>query len=166
MRSAFLSAFSAVYTCAFVSYWLQFEGLYGADGLLPVSLHHTRVSERLGSASPRDKASSHPSLLWLLRADDDVDTFVEGLTLLGIILATLSIAGLHHGSLYLAMFVIYLTLFVEGQTFLSFQWDLFLLETGALTVLYAPWFAFSADADESSAAHPMTWPLRLLWVKV
>ena len=46
-------------------------------------------------------------------------------------------AGLHHGSVFFTMFICYLTLFSSGQVFLSFQWDLFILETGALSVLCA-----------------------------
>ena len=38
-----------------------------------------------------------------------------------------------------ALWALYLSLTVAGQTFLSFQWDVLLLETGLLAVLYAPW---------------------------
>jgi hypothetical protein len=39
----------------------------------------------------------------------------------------------------IALFVFYLSLTVAGQTFLSFQWDILLLETGFLSIFLAPW---------------------------
>ena len=54
-------------------------------------------------------------------------------------------------------------MFSGGQTFLSFQWDLFLLETSFSAILYAPWS--SITCDDGAAAHPMTWVLRVQWVK-
>ena len=47
------------------------------------------------------------------------------------------------------------------QTFLSFQWDIFLLETGAATLLYAPLTAYRATTPLPAAA----WLLRVLFVK-
>jgi hypothetical protein len=38
-----------------------------------------------------------------------------------------------------ALFAFYLSLTIAGQTFLSFQWDVLLLETGFLSIFLAPW---------------------------
>lgn len=165
-RTLFLSSFSAIYLCAFTSYLLQFDGLYSSKGLLPAHTHHQRIAAQHKGASLQRKFEAHPSLLWLLGPKEDMDVALEALTLLGILLSALGVAGMHHGLLFLTLFVSYLTLFAGGQTFLSFQWDLFLLETGAATVLYAPWWSFTVAADEAlGVAHPMTWPMRLQWVK-
>lgn len=163
-RPLFLAGLAAVYSCAFISYYLQFEGLFGIDGLMPAGLHHRKVAERLGGRPLQDKLRAHPSLLWLLRKDDDIDVALELVSVVGIVCSFLGVAGANHGALFLIMFSCYLTLFSCGQTFLSFQWDLFLLETGALAILYAPWLSNSAR-DEAGAAHPMTWVLRASWVK-
>ena len=165
-RPLFLRSFAAVYACAFVSYWLQFEGLFGADGLLPAAKHHEQIAARGSGAGVRERVRAHPSALWLLREHDDVDVAMELCAVLGTLSAMLAVGGLHHGSLFLVMFCAYLTLFSGGQTFLSFQWDLFLLETGAAAILYAPWLSLSAhDVSTTGVAHPMTWPLRLSWIK-
>src|SRR5207302_1463507 len=37
------------------------------------------------------------------------------------------------------LFVFYLSLSIAGQAFLSFQWDILLLETGFLAIFFAPW---------------------------
>ena len=62
------------------------------------------------------------------------------------------------------MWLSYLTLVSVGQTWLSFQWDILLLETGFAAILYAPFFTLSARGQLSNG-HPMAWPLRALWVK-
>jgi hypothetical protein len=36
------------------------------------------------------------------------------------------------------LFVLYLSLTIAGHTFLSFQWDILLLETGFLALFFAP----------------------------
>ena len=163
-RSLFLSSFGAVYVCAFVSYWLQFEGLYGEDGLLPVRLFWTQIRERVGGGdAPWSKFQRFPCLLWFADDDRNVSALVEGLSLVGAGLGALAVAGVHHGSLFVGMFLCYLSLYGLGQTFLSFQWDIFLLETGAAAVLYAPWW--SARCDGVSAGHPAQWILRAQWVK-
>ena len=43
---------------------------------------------------------------------------------------------------------------------LSFQWDILLLETGFAAILYAPSFSLSTPRARPAAAHPMTWVLR------
>ena len=35
-RGTFLSGLGAIYICAFVSFWLQYPGTLGRNGLLPV----------------------------------------------------------------------------------------------------------------------------------
>src|SRR3979490_1776222 len=37
------------------------------------------------------------------------------------------------------LFVLYWSLTIAGQTFLSFQWDILLLEAGFLALFFAPW---------------------------
>ena len=157
-RSLFLSSMGACYVAAFVSLWLQFPGLLGSDGLLPAGAYW----RRLRGASAR--FAELPCLLWLLEDGDDVELALEGLIVLGAVVGCAVTAGVHHGSAFLFLFLAYLSCFLVGQTFLSFQWDLFLLETGASLVLYAPWWSLSSRAH-AAVAHPMTWVLRAQWVK-
>ena len=162
-RSAFLSCFGAIYIAAFTSLWLQLPGLLGEDGLLPARAHWSRLSGRVAGGG----FAQLPCLLWFLGEGDDVDIFLDGLAMLGIVLGIVVAAGCHHGSLFLALFLTYVTLFELGQTWLSFQWDIFLMETGAACILYAPWLtATSRDrAGASTSAHPAVWVLRAQWVK-
>src|SRR5262249_16036568 len=41
--------------------------------------------------------------------------------------------------LLVALFVLYLSLTIAGQVFFNFQWDVLLLETGFLSIFFAPW---------------------------
>jgi hypothetical protein len=162
-RPLFLSSFGAIWVCAFVSYWLQFEGLYGADGLAPAGAYYKSIAKRIGATSLTEQLRAHPSLLWLL-GSDDLDVALEATALCGLLCAMLLTAGVHHGALLLGILVTYSTLFASGGTFLSFQWDLFLFETTACALVYAP-CALSLHAHDGRVAHPATWVLRLLWVK-
>ena len=58
------------------------------------------------------------------------------------------------------LWVFYLSLTVLGQTFLSFQWDVLLLETGLLAGLYAPlgwWPALGKDAQAPALIRWLLW---------
>ena len=181
-RSVFLRGFGGVYICAFASYWLQYPGCLGANGMLPVGGYFERVRDApqfrdLGDLPPplqqgvglgllgadwargMHQWSHFPSFLWL--SDMDTDVVMEGTALLGMLCGGLAVGGMHHASVFLCAFLCYLSLFVAGQTFLSFQWDIFLLETGASLVLYAPWFSACAAGPSPAAA----WLLRAQWVK-
>src|SRR5438067_1685387 len=48
------------------------------------------------------------------------------------------------------LFVFYLSLVVVGQNFLSFQWDILLLETGFLAIFFAPWQLWPKDKPKSA----------------
>ena len=41
-REAYLRPLGIIYLAAFVSYWIQFDGLLGIDGLEPVESHFSR----------------------------------------------------------------------------------------------------------------------------
>ena len=161
-RSLFLSSLGAIYVAAFTSLFLQLPGLLSEDGLQPAAATWRRL--RSGGASA---FAELPCLLWLLPEDapaELLDLAVEALVAAGAVLGALVAAGLHHGSLFAGCFLCHLSLFQVGGTFLSFQWDIFLLETGAAAILYAPWRSATSRA-RASCAHPMTHVLRAQWVK-
>jgi hypothetical protein len=51
----------------------------------------------------------------------------------------LLIFGIAPEVLLVVLFVSYLSLTIAGQDFFSFQWDVLLLETGFLSIFFAPW---------------------------
>lgn len=168
-RSLFLSATGAIYMMAFVSYYVQYPGLFGADGLEPASPYLQRIAKHFGvPAKPGNwpelsrAFQAFPSLLWLAESLGwDCDAFLEGCALLGAGLGTLSTAGVHHAAMYLAMWFLYSTLFAHGGSMLTFQWDILLLECGALTVLYG-----ALVRNSSSDSPAVRWLFRGLSFKL
>jgi hypothetical protein len=64
------------------------------------------------------------------------------------------------------LFVFYLSLTIAGQTFLSFQWDILLLETGFLAIFFAPFrWRMKRDSD-GAVSRPGLFLLKLLLFKL
>ncbi|MCB1056290.1 MAG: lipase maturation factor family protein [Acidobacteria bacterium] len=129
-RWLFLRLLGVVYLIAFLSLWVQIHGLVGADGILPVGAFLERVHDALGIGAFRQA----PTLLWLGSSDLTLDVLCG----LGVALSGALIAGLAPIPTLLGLWAVYLSLSVGGQTFLSFQWDTLLLETGFSALVVAP----------------------------
>jgi lipase maturation factor 1 len=130
-RRWFLRALGLTYLIAFVSLWLQVDGLVGSNGVSPLNQFLPAVYERFG----RSAYSLLPTLCWF----DSGNGFLHFLCGGGVVLSLLLILGIAPAVSLVALFVFYLSLTIAGQTFLSFQWDILLLETGFLSIFLAPW---------------------------
>ena len=76
-----------------------------------------------------------PTLLWLDASDRALHALCWG----GLGLSVLLVAGILPGACLALLWLFYLSLTVVGQDFLSFQWDILLLESGLLALLLTPW---------------------------
>ena len=151
-RWLFLRLLGAVYLVAFVSLAVQVSGLVGEHGILPAGAFLQRAHAQYGGAAYR----LFPTVCWLGAGDGMLRLLAWG----GAALALLLTAGVAPAAVLLVLWIAYLSLSVAGQTFLWFQWDALLLETGLLTVLYAPArLAPSLVGDQT----PSTWMRWLLW---
>ncbi|PYI92814.1 MAG: hypothetical protein DME97_08325 [Verrucomicrobia bacterium] len=130
-RDLFVRSLGAIYLIAFVSLWLQIDGLIGEQGILPAGQHLQFAREQLGP----DAFFLFPTLCWF----NSSDAFLHFLCGAGAIISVLLMAGLAPVLSLTLLFVVYLSLTIAGQTFLSFQWDILLLETGFLALFFAPW---------------------------
>jgi hypothetical protein len=156
-RWLFLRLLGAVYLVAFASLAVQITGLVGEHGIMPVgpflewarSVHGPGVYRLL------------PTVFWL----DWSDLALRVVTWSGAVLSLLLILGLAPLALLLVLWVLYLSLTVVGQDFLSFQWDVLLLEAGLLAVLWAPaqWRSRRRERAPSPVAR---WLLVLLQFKL
>ncbi len=126
----FLRALGLVYLIAFVSLWVQVEGLVGSSGILPVADFLTRVHDALGGGA----YLRLPTLLWLSGSDAVLNLLCGG----GVLFAVLLMLGVLPALSLALLWLFYLSLAVGGQVFLSFQWDVLLLETGFLAIFLAP----------------------------
>jgi predicted DCC family thiol-disulfide oxidoreductase YuxK len=130
-RDLFVRSLGAIYLIAFVSLWLQIDGLVGDQGILPIGQHLQLAREQLGP----DAFFLFPTLCWFSSSD----AFLHFLCGAGAIISVFLMAGLGPVLCLSLLFVLYLSLTIAGQTFLSFQWDILLLETGFLAIFFAPW---------------------------
>ncbi len=129
-RDLFVRSLGAIYLIAFVSLWLQIDGLVGEQGILPIGQHLQLARGQLGP----DAFFLFPTLCWFSSSD----AFLHFLCGAGAIISVLLMAGLGPVLCLSLLFVLYLSLTIAGQTFLSFQWDILLLETGFLAIFFAP----------------------------
>jgi predicted DCC family thiol-disulfide oxidoreductase YuxK len=130
-RGLFLRLLGLVYLIAFVSLWVQVDGLIGSKGILPVRIFLENVQQSIG----REGYRLAPTLLWWKSSD----AFLHGICVAGMVAAGMLIVGVLPKFCCVALWACYLSLTVAGQDFLSFQWDALLLESGFLAILFAPW---------------------------
>jgi lipase maturation factor 1 len=130
-RRWFLRMLGLVYLIAFVSLWVQVDGLVGSNGMSPVSQFLPAVRQQLG----RDAYFLLPTLCWF----DSSNTFLHFLCGGGVVLSLLLIFGVAPALSLVVLFIFYLSLTIAGQVFFNFQWDVLLLEAGFLSIFLAPW---------------------------
>jgi lipase maturation factor 1 len=138
----FLRLIGLIYLSAFVSFAVQAVGLIGSHGILPIA----ELARLISSHAGVERFFAMPMLFWINASDLTIRLVCwagAGFSLLLIfnVLPRLSL---------LALYVLYLSLLYAGQTFMSFQWDTFLLEAGFLSLLM------------SFAPRPGIWLLRWL----
>ena len=167
-RELFLRLLGIVYLIAFVSIWVQIDGLIGSSGILPVSEYLDAVGERFragqGFLAQYRHYSQLPTLLWLSSSD----AALHAVCAAGVAFALLLIAGVSTIPVLGSLWALYLSLTIGGQVFLSFQWDTLLLETGLVSLLLVgwTWTARSWTATTGPDPRPGLVLLRLLLLKL
>ena len=136
-RRWFLRMLGLIYLIAFVSLWVQVDGLVGSNGMSPVGRFLPAVRQQLGP----DAYFLLPSLCWF----DSSNAFLHFLCGGGVVLSLLLIFGIAPALLLAVLFVLYLSLTIAGQVFFNFQWDVLLLEIGFLSIFLAPWRLWPRD---------------------
>ncbi len=129
-RRWFLRMLGVVYLIAFVSLWVQVDGLIGSNGISPVAQFLPAARAQIGGSA----SFVLPTLCWF-NASDAMLHFLCGA---GAVISVLLIVGIAPLLSLALLFVLYLSLSVAGQTFLQFQWDILLLEAGFLALSFAP----------------------------
>ena len=126
----FLRLLGLTYLVAFISFAVQASVLIGADGVLPVEYYLSAAKEQLGGYSYLQL----PTLFWI----SPVDGFIKFVCFAGIVLSLSLIIGFLLRTSLVMLYVLYLSLVHGGQVFMSFQWDMLLLECGFLAI-FLPW---------------------------
>jgi predicted DCC family thiol-disulfide oxidoreductase YuxK len=138
----FLRLLGLIFLAAFVSFGVQALGLIGSRGLLPLHEFTTIIRARTGFTPWR----FIPMLFWL----DDSDTAIQAVCWTGAAASLLLALGILPRLSLLVCYALYMSVMYAGQQFLSFQWDMLLVETGFLGLILV------------CARGPGVWLLRLL----
>jgi lipase maturation factor 1 len=157
-RRWFLGALGLIFLVAFVSLWVQIDGLIGSNGITPVGDFLPAARAQLG-----DRALSVlPTLCWL----NSSDAFLHFLCGGGVVLSLLLILGIAPALSLVCLVIFYLSLTIAGQTFLSFQWDILLLETAFLSIFFAPWRLWPTRANAPPVSRAALFLLKVLLFKL
>ncbi len=154
MPRLLLRLLAGVHLVAFVSLWVQIDGLIGSRGILPARDFFAYLERVLGGGT-LERLANAPSLLWFSSSDPTLHVLCAA----GVLLSLLAIAGMVTAPVFGALWLCYLSLVWGGQTFLAFQWDTLLLEATLCAAVLAP---LSRHADP----RPGLWLFRLLVVKL
>ena len=128
----------AVFASAFISLWVQVDGLCGSQGLLPVAAQLDAVRTHFDVAGNASAMFwQMPSLLWLGASDRMLHVWLA----VGTFSSFLLMLGRFPAISAFVSWACYLSFAATVPVFLNFQWDALLLETGLLVCLYVPWQA-------------------------
>ena len=123
----FLRALGLIYLAAMLSFAVQAKLLVGEEGISPLAMYLPALKDQLGAGYWYQT----PMLFWLNHSD----TFIQWLPIAGALLAVAVVFNFATRWALVALYGIYLSLFYGGQVFMTFQWDLLLLEAGVLAIL-------------------------------
>ncbi len=127
----FRRALGLVFFAAFLSFWVQADGLIGRRGILPSAARLEEAHREAGAAAYR----LLPTLCWLAPGDG----MVHALCAAGAICSLILVFDVAPAACLFLLWAFYLSLATVAQPFLDFQWDGLLLESALLALFLAPW---------------------------
>ena len=132
-----------IYLMAFISLWVQIDGLYGPGGILPFDW----IKKNLSELSEHSRWE-YPSLLWWLNNHLSIHLLCG----LGVLASFMMILGVLPKVSASISWIVYLSFVSMGQVFMRYQWDILLLEAGFITLFHHP----------KTSYHIIIWPYRWL----
>ena len=161
----------AIYMAAFYSLYVQFRGLYGWNGILPIDSnvasirnHFERSLNGKQQSLMRTLLKQFPALpIFANDVGISVDGISEAMLCVGLISSVLIVSSGSKDTspsslLFFISWLCYLSALLLGQTFLSFQWDILLVEVGFLCI-----FTTSASRAKDAMCN---WAYRFLAFKL
>ena len=124
----FLKCLGGIYFLALISLWMQLNGLFGTEGISSIASLITRLSTLNLSFF------EVPTLFWFGTSQ----AWLVSVCLLGIIASLGLMMGLFPWISAFCAWLSYMSFVSVGAPFLSFQWDVLLLECGFLSLFLAP----------------------------
>lgn len=125
----FIKLLALCYFIAFCSLFVQIKGLYGSQGIIPM--------KEIFKGIKRGKGLKHfyytPSVFWFSQSD----RMLQGTAIVGMVVSILVLAGVAVSWLLLLLCFLYLSYVSTCIYFLSFQWDVLLIEVGFAGFLFS-----------------------------
>ena len=128
-RWLFLRGLGVVVLVAVGSLWTQLSGLIGAQGVWPAAEQMKQLHAAAGLSF-----FDVPTLAWLSASDG----FLHALAASCMVLGALLVAGLAPRLVLALLWLCWMSLVHVGGPFLSFQWDVLLIETLFFSIFFAP----------------------------
>jgi len=116
----FIRGLGLIYFIAFFPFLFQIKGLIGSKGILPLEKYLEFIKSKIGSLA----YWRFPSVFWLNSSDVSLICVVS----VGVICSLLLILGIYPLILIPILYILYISIIKAGQDFLSFGWELFLME--------------------------------------
>lgn len=147
---------------AVASFWVQFDGLVGPQGIAPAA---DLLRQTADWALEKDVSAflAMPTLGWLIGG---TPAALTALCVLGSLAALAIILNLAPRLALCVGWLCYLSIFHLGGPFLSYQWDILLLEALLVAIPWAPGGWRPRLADEAQPSAVATWGVRLLVFKL
>jgi len=162
-RWLFLRGMGIIYLIAFTSLWTQINGLIGHDGILSINQLMPAAGQQFDAQGiGLDRFRQLPTLCWL----NSSDGFLELQCVAGSLAAILLIVGIAPVPCLALLWLLYVSLATASADFLGFQWDNLLLETGFLSIFFAPLQMLPGISREALPSRLVLWLLRILLFKL
>jgi hypothetical protein len=130
VSALFIKLLALVYFIAFASLSSQIVALAGQDGILPL----THLLENATIEFGWKRYLAYPTVFWINAGD----TALTMATWLGCAFSVLLLLNYKTRFSLLVLYLLYLSLYHAGQTFMNFQWDYLLIEAGFLAIFLTP----------------------------
>lgn len=165
-RNLILKGVALVYLIAFSSIYSQIQGLWGDEGVLPAKVLKQKIEENMSSTSTFFNIPSF-SLFFgdiisqvlgfastkiygenVFRFFSDAENSIHITCLTGVILSLLVLIKSSWFSCklsYFTLYVLYLNIYLIGQSFMGYPQDKLLLESGFICIGLAPMFGSRLD---------------------
>ncbi len=139
----YLRLLAVVYFCAFASLLPQLQGLYGDQGIAPVTALFAQAAQSQQNIIVPGLLSSPSFLLFAPHFNT-----LLAVTVVGCLLSLMLFFAVLEPFVLLALYLCYLSIVSVGQDFLSFQWDMLLLESGFISIFLgrSQLFSFSSKS--------------------
>jgi hypothetical protein len=143
-----------VYLAAFLSIYVQVDGLIGSDGIQPAGDYLLAVQRQLGE----NRFHAVPTIFWWSASDAALHLGCQA----GIALSILALLGVVPVFSFLGLWVLYTSVLQVGAVFLMFQWDILLVEAGFLAIFLSPFVVWSRPGRDPAPSRVAVWLFRWL----